>query len=193
MVSLFSPSVKENTEVECLKFLSTEGNLPQPPPEGDREDKFVICMETEIIIHTGLDGFVMVDRILEADQSHIVGARSLSHAPVSMGVEALAQLGAYHIRSLTDFSRHVFLIKIVYCSLPREKVIDGEYLISGNILNQSASSFHYRLKAEKDGTTVMEGEFLYAAVDYDQNFQGDRLRHHYGKVFSCLQRDLKTD
>lgn len=150
-------------------------------------------MGTEVVIHTGLAGFVMLDSILKVSTSHIVGARSMSDTPVYLGLESLAQLGAYHIRSITDFSRHVFLIKIVHCSLPPEKVMDGEYILSGDLLSQSASSFHCRLKTEKDRITVMEGEFLYAAVDYDHNFQGDRFRHHYAKVFSCLQRDIKTD
>ena len=150
-------------------------------------------MGTEIVINTGLEGFVMLDSILEVSTSHIVGARSLSDAPVYVCLESLAQLGAYHIRYITNFSRHVFLIKIVHCSLPPEKVMDGEYLLSGDLLSQSASSFRCRLKAERERKAVMEGEFLYAAVDYDHNFQGDRFRHHYAEVFSCLQRDIKTD
>jgi hypothetical protein len=150
-------------------------------------------MMAEIIINTGLHGFIMLDRVMEVTTSHIVGARSLANAPVYACLESLAQLGAYHIRYITDFSRHVFLMKIVHCSLTPEKVMDGEYVLSGDLLSQSASSFHCRLKAERKRKTVMEGEFLYAAVDYNRNFQGDRFRHHYAKVFSCLQRDIKTD
>jgi len=150
-------------------------------------------MMTEIVIHTGLHGFIMLDSILEVNISHIVGTRSFADVPVYEGLESLAQLGAYHIRAMSDFSRHVFLMKIVHCSLPPEKVMNGEYILSGDLLSQSTSSFHCRLKAERKRKTVMEGEFLYAAVDYNDDFQGDRLRHHYAKVFSCLQRDIRTD
>lgn len=150
-------------------------------------------MGTEIVIHTGLNGFVMLDSIGEVSTSRIVGTRSLSGVPVYLGLESLAQLGAYHIRHITDFSRHVFLIKIIQCRLPRGNIKDGEYVLTGDLLGQSTSSFHCLLKAVRERTIVMEGEFLYAAVDYDHNFQSDRLRHHYAKVFSCLQRDIKKD
>jgi hypothetical protein len=150
-------------------------------------------MGKEIVIHTGLEGFVMLDSIREVSASHIVGTCSISGVPVYLRLESLAQLGAYHIRSITDFSRHVFLLKIIQCRLPQGNITEGEYTLTGDLLGQSTSSFHCRLKAERDSITVMEGEFLYAAVDYDHNFQSDRLRHHYAKVFSCLQRDIKTD
>ena len=150
-------------------------------------------MTAEIVINTGLKGFVMLDRILEVSTSHIVGARSFSDDPVFWGLESLAQLGAYHIRYLTGFSRHVFLIKIDHFSLPLEEVMRGEHLLCGNLLHQSDSSFLCCLEAEIENKTVMEGEFLFAAIDYDHNFQSDNLRYHYAKVFSCLQKDIKTD
>jgi hypothetical protein len=149
-------------------------------------------MDAEIVIGTGLKGFVIIDRVLEVSTSQIVGTRSFSNVPVFLGLESLAQLGAYHLRYLTGFSRHIFLIKISHCSLPRGKVMDGEHLLSGNIRHQSDSSFLCRLKAEKENKTIVEGEFLYAAVDYDHNFRSENLRHHYTKVFSCLQKDIKT-
>ncbi|HVO67468.1 MAG TPA: hypothetical protein VMT12_13410 [Syntrophales bacterium] len=149
-------------------------------------------MTAEIVIYTGRESFVMLDRVLEVSKSHIAGARIFSDDPIFLGLESLAQLGAYHIRYLTDFSRHVFLIKISHCNLPRSKVIYGEHLLSGNLLHQSESSFLCHLKTEMDKKAVIEGEFLFAAVDYDHNFRSDNLRHHYAKVFSCLQKDIKT-
>jgi hypothetical protein len=148
-------------------------------------------MNAEIVINTGLNGFIMLDRVLEVSMSHIVGTRFFSQTPIYSGLESLAQLGAYHIRHLTGFSRHVFLIKITQCSLPPGGVIEGELLLSGTLINQSNSSFLIRLKAQKEGNTLMEGEFLFAAVDYDHNFNVDTLRRHYIKVFSCFQKDLK--
>jgi hypothetical protein len=148
-------------------------------------------LEKEFIVHTGLDGFVMLDKVIDVGTSNIAGIRFFPKAPVYLGLESLAQLGAYHIRHLTDFSRHVFLIKIAHCCLPPEKIMEGEYVLSGNLFSQSNSSFFYRLKAEKAATTLMEGEFLFASVDYDHNFKKDTLRRHYAEVFSCLQKDLK--
>lgn len=149
-------------------------------------------MKKEIVVHTGLDGFVMLDRVLDVGVSNITGTRIFSHAPIYTGLEALAQLGAYHVRHLTGFSRHVFLIKIAHCGLPPEKVLEGEYVLSGVLVSQSNSSFLFRLKARQSEQTIMEGDFLFAAVDYDNNFKKDTLRRHYAEVFSCLQSDIKT-
>ena len=149
-------------------------------------------MKAEIVINTGLRSFVMLDRVLEVSTFHIVGARTFSDDPVFLGLESLAQLGAYHIRYLTGFSRHVFLIKIDHMILPLGNVMVGEHLLRGNLLYQSDSSFLCRLKAERGNKIVMEGELLFAAIDYDHNFQSDNLRHYYKKVFSCLQKDIKT-
>jgi len=149
-------------------------------------------MMAEITINTGLKGFVMLDRVLEVSTSYIAGARSFADDPVFLGLESLAQLGAYHIRYLTGFSRHVFLIKIDQCSFPLGGILRGEHLLYGNLLHQSDYSFLCRLKAEKENKTVIEGEFLFAAVAYDHNFQSDNLQRHYAGVFSCLQKDIKT-
>jgi hypothetical protein len=145
-----------------------------------------------IVINSGLKGFILLDRVLEVSSSRIVGAKSFTGMPAYLTLESLAQLGAFHIRYVTGFSRHVFLIKIVSCSLPLRTAMEGEYVLSGNLAGRSDSSFRCFLEAEKDKETAAEAELLYAAVDYDYNFKKGILHDHYEKVFSCLQRDLKT-
>ena len=149
-------------------------------------------MDANIVINTGLAGFIMLDRVLEVSASRIVGTRSFTGVPAYLPLESLAQLSAFHIRHITGFSRHVFLIKIVSCSIPLRIAMEGEYVLSGNLLGRSDSSFRSFMKAEKDKETAAEAELLYAAVDYDHNFKKGILHDHYKKVFSCLQRDLKT-
>ncbi len=149
-------------------------------------------MDANIVINTGLAGFIMLDRVLEVSSSRIIGAKSFTGVPAYLRLESLAQLGAFHIRYVTGFSRHVFLIKIVSCSIPLRTAMEGEYVLSGNLVGRSDSSFRCFLKAEKDKETAAEAELLYAAVDYDHNFKKGILHDHYTKVFSCLQRDLKT-
>jgi hypothetical protein len=134
----------------------------------------------------------MLDRVLEVGVSNITGSRIFSNAPIYLGLESLAQLGAYHVRYLTGFTRHVFLIKIANCCLPPEKVLEGEYVLSGDLISQSDASFCYRLEAEKEGKILMEGEFIFSSIDYDHNFKKETLYRHYAGVFSCLQKDLKT-
>jgi len=145
-----------------------------------------------IVINTGLAGFIMLDRVLEVSASRIVGTRSFTGVPAYLTLESLAQLGAFHIRYITGFSRHVFLIKIVSCSIPLRTAMEGEYVLSGNLLGRSDSSFRSFVKAERDKETAAEAELLYAAVDYNHNFKKGILHDYYKKVFSCLQRDLKT-
>ncbi|MCX5855519.1 MAG: hypothetical protein NTZ24_13295 [Deltaproteobacteria bacterium] len=148
-------------------------------------------MDAEIVVHTGLNAFTVLDRIEGISASHITGSRSFSDAPVYLGLEALAQLGAFYIRHLVGFNRHVFLLKIVNCSLPSPHILKGEYSLSGRLLSRSASAFSCRLKAGKGNTGVMEGDFLYASIDYDGNFKKDILQRYYRKMFACLHSDLK--
>jgi hypothetical protein len=147
---------------------------------------------TVIVINSGLAGFVMLDRVMEVSVVRIVGTRTFTGAPADLPLESFAQIGAFHIRYLTGFSRHVFLMKIASCSIPLRIPLEGEYVLTGTLLSRTNSSFRFSVKAEKDKETVAEAELLYAAVDYDHNFQKDILHDHYTKVFSCLQRDLKT-
>ena len=149
-------------------------------------------MDANIIINTGLSGFIMLDRVLEVSATHIVGTRSFTGVPSFLPLESVAQLGAFHVRYVTEFSRHVFLIKIVSCTIPLSTAMEGEYVLSGKILSRTGSSFCSFVKAERDGEVAAEAELLYAAVDYDHKFKEGILRDHYVKVFSCLQRDLKT-
>jgi hypothetical protein len=149
-------------------------------------------MDTNIVINTGLAGFIMLDRVLEVSASRIVGTRFFSGVPAYLPLESLAQIGAFHIRYITGYSRHVFLIKIVSCSIPLRIAMEGEYVLSGKLLGRTDSSFRSFVKAERDKETAAEAELLYAAVDYDHNFKKGILHDHYIKVFSCLQRDLRT-
>ncbi|HET6459396.1 MAG TPA: hypothetical protein VFG29_01285 [Syntrophales bacterium] len=147
-------------------------------------------MDADIVINTGLPGFIMLDRVLEVNASRIVGTRIFSNVPAHLLLESLAQIGAFHIRYMTGYSRHVFLIKIVSCSIPLRIAMEGEYVLSGKLLGRTGLSFRSFVKAESDKETAAEAELLYAAVNYDHNFKEDVLRDHYIKVFSCLQKDF---
>ena len=145
-----------------------------------------------IKIHSALDGFVLVDAITAIGDTKIHGIRAFSHAPLYLGLESLAQIGAYHVRFLTHFERHAFLLKITRCFMPREEVLDGRYLLSGTLLNRSAFAFSYALQAETGGKGPIRGEFLFATVAYDQAFKKTPLKEHYRKIFSCLRHESKT-
>jgi len=147
--------------------------------------------EVEINIHTGRDSFIMLDAITSVNATQISGIRSFSDEPLYAGIEALAQLGAFHIRYLNAFERHVFLLKIESCRFNTGESLKGGFTLSGELINRSDSAFYCRMMAGKEGQNVIAGEFLFAAADYDQKFQSKTLRLHYEKVFSCLLNDIK--
>ncbi len=150
-----------------------------------------IMSETKIEIQTGLTGFIMLDSICEAGATEIMGIRTFSDEPAYLGLEALAQLGAFHIRRLTGFDRHVFLLKIAGCRLSAGKFLNGKFVLSGKLLSRSDSAFLCRMKAEKEEMPVIEGDFLFGLVDYDEKFKRELLRGHYERIFTCLLNDIK--
>lgn len=147
----------------------------------------------KIEVNTGLDGFVLLDRITETGTSNIAGEKKYFNDPVYLGIEALAQLGAGHVRLITGFKSHAFLLKINQCTIPAHHVLNGIYLLKGTLVSQSKTAFCYALQAGKENKVQIEGEFLYATIDYDHMFNKKILQAHYRKVFSCLQRESKTD
>ncbi len=146
-----------------------------------------------ITINTGLAGFILVDGIVETDAQAIRGFKFFSNSPAYLALESLAQLGAFHVRYITGFDRHAFLLKINRCRMPAHAELDGRYELFGTLESRSASAFSYTLRAEKDDMIGIEGEFLLATVDYDMSFKKEILQNHYQDVFSCLQNDLKKE
>jgi hypothetical protein len=147
-----------------------------------------------ININTGLPGFVLLDRLGEAAAGNIAGSRHFAAPPsLALAIESLAQLGAYHVRYLTNFEKHAFLLKIKSCPLPVSPMPAGIYTLSGELLGRSASAFTHLLRAKAADETIMEGVFLFAVVDYDSTFRKEILQKHYERVFSCLQKDIGID
>ncbi|MBP8646496.1 MAG: hypothetical protein KBH99_10315 [Syntrophobacteraceae bacterium] len=149
-------------------------------------------MNNLLVIHSLQTGFLLLDRILEVDTNLIVGEKTFRGDPAYLGIEALAQLGAYHVRFLNDFGKHAFLLKIQSCTLPEDSAIEGSYRLYGEIQAVSASSYCHRLEARREETVGWGGVFLFSSIDYDDRFKKDLLQTHYRKTFSCLRSDTKT-
>lgn len=147
----------------------------------------------KITINTGLFSFVLVDEITDIDTETIKGAKHFSNAPIYLGIESLAQLGALHIRFLTDFERHAFLLKINHFNMPEKPVLNRRYLLEGRRIHHSGQAFSYLLQARKGSSIRFYGEFLFATVGYDSSFNKEILQNHYKKVFLCSQSVSKTD
>jgi hypothetical protein len=139
-----------------------------------------------IAVRCGLESFVLVDGITEIDPATIKGHKHFDGAPIFLGIESLAQLGALHVRFTTTFARHAFLLGIKRCTVRSGEPLSGCYTLLGTLTGSSASAFSYLLQASNEGRVEIDGEFLFATVEYDGVFRKDIMESHYRKVFSCL-------
>jgi len=143
-------------------------------------------------IKTDMPGFILLDRVTHAGEDAIAGIKTFNQAPVFLGIEALAQLGAYHVRFLNDFKKHAFLLAIRQCRVHAKQPLNGPCRLEGRLLSRSAAACAYFLETRQNGQALISGELLFATRVYDECFQKEILEHHYRKVFSCLQSDSKT-
>lgn len=145
-------------------------------------------MET-ITINTGLQNFLLIDRIADVGDRNICGFKHFSKAPAFHGIEALAQLGALHARYATNFEMHAFLLKISSTTIQYYYNLDGFFQLSGILESNSTKAFNYQLTAYSNGKVIIEGKFIFALSEYNNAFKKEMLQNHYKKVFSCLQND----
>ena len=149
-----------------------------------------------INISTGLDGFVLVDKITGVGDSYIKGIKNFKNAPVCFGLESLAQLGAFHVRYINSFKRHAFLLKIDSFSAPSnisliDNSLNGDYLLSGTLDSRSKTAFSYNLEAKTGDKIQIKGKFIFATIEFGSLFKKEILENHYRMVFSCLQSGSK--
>lgn len=141
----------------------------------------------EIIeINTGLDGFVMVDRILPPAEEAIQGMKCFTQAPLFQGMEALAQLAALHQRWRMDFQRHAFLLSVQEWTPPALGILDGEYRLEAVIQGESQAACSYGVQAENPAGEGFGGTLTIAWADYGKDFPRNPLQDHYQRVFQCL-------
>jgi hypothetical protein len=146
-----------------------------------------------ITIHCEAAGAILVDGITESGPDTIKGYKRFDRAPIHLGIESLAQLGAFHVRMTVAFARHAFLLGLRHCTVRSGEPLSGSYTLHGSLSGCSASAFAYLLEALKEGRVEIAGEFLFATVEYDATFRKDLLRDHYQRVFACLQNASKND
>jgi hypothetical protein len=143
-------------------------------------------MNDLIEINSGLSSILLIDRITAVDSGEIRGTCTFDGKAVFTLIEALAQLGALHVRKVDGFKRHAFLMKVGKCNLPDPLPTAGVVDLQGQLTGQSDRSFVYRIEATKQGKIVMEGEFWFSTADYDDRFDGHKLQAHYERIFACL-------
>jgi len=133
-----------------------------------------------------------MDAILSIDPESIRGRHIFQNDPIYLCIEALAQLGALHVRYIHDFQNHAFLLKINHFQPPAVHMLCGTYMLTGKRVSQTHRAFVYALTATGDSGECFSGEFIFAVADYDKNFKQEILTRHYRQRFSCLKTDSKT-
>lgn len=127
--------------------------------------------------------FIMIDRICDIQSDTIKGVKTFSQAHAYLGIEACAQLGAFHARFDIGFCRHVFLINVKgYHFCPTDK-LHGAFIITGICLSRSSDAFLYAIQIKNDTSTYNKGNFLFGVADYDERFDRSRLKRHYQNIF----------
>jgi len=107
-------------------------------------------------------------------------------------LEAMAQVGALHARYFDNFQRHVFLVKVAHCILPDHLPAREIIKIQADMRGKSDRSFSYHIQAWGKNHVVMEGDFWFSSIDYDERFNAVTLRHHYRDLWTCLTSVLPT-
>jgi hypothetical protein len=151
-------------------------------------------MDSIITVHTGLDQFLMIDRITDVNSSCILAEKNIQKTEerIFTGIETLAQTGALHVRYLLSFSKHAFLLSIKSYEGPAE-LASGLYTISGLCENRSRDAFEYSINAESMNGSTFKGRFLFAVSDYGRDFKQTHLEDHYRNIFSCLTKDTEKN
>ncbi|MFH2066592.1 MAG: hypothetical protein ABIK15_15440 [Pseudomonadota bacterium] len=138
-------------------------------------------------INTGLDRFLLIDRITEVDEAMIQGSCILPAQEAYLLMESMAQLGAMHVRWCNGFNRHAFLSGIRNFHPAGAFIGTEKFQLTGVLKSRSSTGFSYAVTADSKSGRFVSGDFLYAAIPYDDRFRRSFLQSHYEKVFSCLR------
>ena len=146
----------------------------------------------DIRINSGLDTFVLLDRVSECTAESITGEVRLPGREAYLVMEALAQLGALHVRHQCGFEKHAFLLKVNRFDWtdPAEAEWEKEPCrLEGSRLVDTGSASVYDLSARSGERFLGRGEFAFAVIDYDREFKKEKLKNHYQGIFKCLSKN----
>jgi len=141
----------------------------------------------KLAFNSGLRGFRLIDAVTDVHARGIEGFKRFVRSPPFLGIEALAQLGALHVRFVTGFDKHAFLLILKHFSKASGPPLEGPYRLRGRLIGRGGSAFSYHLEAVPEEGPRIEGEFVFATMEYDRVFRREMLAEHYREVFSCLR------
>jgi len=144
-------------------------------------------MSQTTMINTGLATNLMIRKICNFDSSRIRAILNTNNTPTLFVIlEAMAQTGALHARYCGDFQRHVFLVKVAHCILPEHLPANEAINLQADIQGKSDRSFSYRIQVQARNDVIMEGDFWFSSIDYDERFNAAVLQQYYRDLWTCL-------
>lgn len=145
----------------------------------------------KLIINTGQETFLMLERLTIVNARHISGVSLPLEPRDYLLIESMAQLGSMHVRYCCGFECHSFLSGIGDFQSGNPWNQAERFTITGDMKSRSTTGFLYSITAESGSGHHASGKFLFATIPYDMNFQKSNLKSHYEKVFSCLRNGMQ--
>jgi hypothetical protein len=142
-----------------------------------------------IRIHSRLQHFNLLTRITRVSLSGIAAMAEFHEMPAYIGLEAMAQLAALHVRHCTFFQRHAFLLKVHRYRWFPQKALPGRYRLTAERDSQGSDAFTYRVRALGPVDAQLDADLLIGTQSYNGEFREDILQAHYRNVFNKLHRD----
>lgn len=141
---------------------------------------------TALTLHSGLKGFQLIERLYDVQTATIGGISHFASAPLYLGLEAMAQLAALHVRHLMLYGQHAFLLKVSDCHFSDLDQLEGRYQFQADLLSKSSRAFRYCVDARGPGPVNFCAELIVGTRAYDDRFKAAHLRVHYQNRFKKL-------
>ena len=130
--------------------------------------------------------FLKLGRITEVTEDRLSAESvALDGEPQDL-LEAMAQCAAYHVRSVTEFSRQAFLMKVTRFPLAGSGIREPATL-TAQLTGSSQGAWSYTVTAVSEGRSVT-ASLLIGATPFGDRFEAERLVPYHQEIFSCLMR-----
>lgn len=147
-----------------------------------------------LIINTGMDEFLMPERILRYTETEIETVRTVASSDDAadwIWIETAAQTAALHTRIGIDFKQHAFLLTID--RFRRTGRPTGECRVKAVRTGAAGTAFRYDVTGTSSGDVCFSGSLMTAVTDGPSAFDQKRLSDHYKKIVSCLMKNSEKD
>lgn len=145
-----------------------------------------------IKIHTGLDKFLLLDRIIEYSDAMIIAERRFSKNEKFLAIEAAAQLASYHVRLKLNCEKHAFLLKVERFKYnTSEDLLSGILVLNAELKGETDRSFSYDVTGKKNGEVFFQGSVIIATSDDSATLNADQFKPYYQNSLRCLLKNTE--